>query len=85
MRDGGVYSVTNSSFDVGKRTHNRNPKSTPLNRDDDDENEVEVEKGDKPVIDILPVDPFEPFVPLHILCSSLCQRYIVSLMIAKHF
>ena len=40
MRDGGVYSVTNSSFDVGKRTHNRNPKSTPLNHDDDDENEV---------------------------------------------
>ena len=38
MRDDGVYSVTNSSFDVGDRTHNRNPKSTPLNRDEDDEN-----------------------------------------------
>ena len=41
MRDGGVDSVmANSSFDVGDRTHNRNPKSTPLNRDEDDENEV---------------------------------------------
>ena len=40
MRDDGVYSVTNSSFDVGDRSHNRNPRSTPLNRDDDDENEV---------------------------------------------
>ena len=52
-----------------------------MNRDDDDEKEVEVEKGDKPVIDVLPVDPLEPFVPLHILCSSLCKQYICILFL----